>query len=274
MITIGFVGASGTGKSFKAMSVAKANEADCLIDDGLFISAENGKVIAGTSAKREPTKLASVRRALFVQDTHAKSVSDAVKTQNPNKIMILGTSVQMVEKIAEVLKLPKLSKIIYIEDVSTQEEIKTAEKTRKEQGKHVIPVPTFEIKKDFSGYFTDTLKTFAGKGKKKTLISEKTVVRPTFSYMGSFHISEKALAAICKKAATDFSHDVRCTKAQVSSFGDNGVIMEMDIAVRLGLNISETAKKAQAEAKRKIEELTSVNVLLLNVNVKAVAEHV
>ena len=40
-----------------------------------------------------------------------------------------------------------------------------ARRIRTTQGKHVIPVPTFEIKKDFSGYILDPLQIFKFKGK-------------------------------------------------------------------------------------------------------------
>ena len=270
MITIGFVGSSGTGKSYRAISVAKNNEIEYLIDDGLFINAKTGKVEAGISAKREPTKLASVRRALFVEDFHIEGVVRAIKKANPEKIMILGTSDQMVHKIAEVLCLPKISNIIRIEDVATADEIKEAVKIRREQGKHIIPVPTFEIKKDFSGYFIDTLRTFGGKGRQKTIIAEKTVVRPTFSYLGEYHLSEKVLAAICKKAASDSMDVYKCNKVVINDYGNNGVIIDMDITAVYGENLVEAARQAQKNAKAKIEELTSVNVLLLNVTVKAV----
>ncbi len=72
----------------------------------------------------------------------------------------------MVDKIAENLGLPKISKTIYIKDVATEEEIeKSKRRIRVTEGKHVIPVPTFEIKKDFSGYMLDPLQIFKSKGK-------------------------------------------------------------------------------------------------------------
>jgi len=270
MITIGFVGPSGTGKSYRAVSVAKENQIDYVIDDGLFINVKSSRIIAGKSAKREPTKLASVRCALFVDLDHANSVISAISKEKPEKIMILGTSDQMVRKIAEVLMLPEIEKIIYIEEVATKEEMEDAVKIRKEQGKHIIPVPTFEIKKDFSGYFIDTLRTFTGKGRQKTLVTEKTVVRPTFSYLGKFHISEKVLSAIAKRAAEEADDIFRVNRVIGNDSGVNGAIIDIEITVRFGENIKEAARQAQKRAKAKIEELTGINVLLLNVIVKAV----
>ena len=48
MRIVGFVGASGTGKSHRAQEAAKLCGADAIIDDGLLIS--DRRVIAGVSA--------------------------------------------------------------------------------------------------------------------------------------------------------------------------------------------------------------------------------
>ena len=148
MQIIGFVGPSGTGKSYRAISVARENKIEALIDDGLLIS-ENS-VIAGSSAKREPTRLASVRHALFTKEEHRQEVSSAIKKNNYKSIMILGTSEQMAERIAKELDLPAVSYFIHIEDVASPEEIELARHMRNDEGQHVIPVPTFRIKKYFS----------------------------------------------------------------------------------------------------------------------------
>ena len=84
-------------------------------------------------------------------------------------------------------------KRVYIEEVSSPEQIEEAKKIRREQGKHVVPVPTFEIKEQFSGYFMDPLKMFE---KKDRVYKEKSVIRPTFSYLGNYTISFNTLSEI------------------------------------------------------------------------------
>ena len=77
-----------------------------------------------------------------------------------------------------------------------------ARNIRVTQGKHVIPVPTFEIKKDFSGYILDPLQIFRSKGKgENPYLSEKSIIRPTFSYMGNFTISDSVFRQIAEKMA-------------------------------------------------------------------------
>ena len=184
-----FVGPSGTGKSYRAQMVAAENDIHFIIDDGLLI--KDNEVIAGNSAKKATTKIETVKKALFLQEGQSKEIQEALKKYKANSILLLGTSDGMVEKIAENLKLPKISKTIYITDVATEEEMETARRIRVTEGKHVIPVPTFEIKKDFSGYLLDPLQIFKSRGNgQKPYISEKSIIRPTFSYMGNFTISD------------------------------------------------------------------------------------
>ena len=148
----------GTGKSYRAGYVAAENNIQYIIDDGLLI--KDHKVIAGSSAKKAPTKIETVKHALFQTNEEKKEIISAIKKFKPESIMILGTSDSMVHKIAENLGLPEISKIIYINEIATEEEMQTARRIRVTEGKHVIPVPTFEIKKDFSGYILDPLQIF------------------------------------------------------------------------------------------------------------------
>ena len=51
------------GKSHHAQEVASENGIDYIIDDAILI--HKNKVIAGKSAKTEPTKIGSVKSAIF-----------------------------------------------------------------------------------------------------------------------------------------------------------------------------------------------------------------
>ena len=141
MKVIAFVGPSGTGKSYRSIMVSRQHGADAIIDDGLLIS--HGKVIAGTSAKREATKIASVKHALFMNRPQVEEIKKALSSSGVKCLMILGTSDGMVKKIARNLDVGEISDIIRIEDVATQKEMDMAVRMRRVEGKHVIPVPTF-----------------------------------------------------------------------------------------------------------------------------------
>ena len=269
MQTFGFVGPSGTGKSYRATYVASQNQIRYIIDDGLFINSR--RILAGFSAKREETKLASVRRALFTEKEHVDEVKAAILKYQPDKILILGTSERMIEKIAKTLDLPPVTKMIHIEEIATPDEMAYAQKVRREQGKHVIPVPTFEVKKDFSGYFIDSLKVFLNYGKTPAdgFSADKTVVRPTFSYMGNYHISNHVITTLARFEAGRIPGVARVIRTAVQS-SSIGVIIAIDLSVYLTRNVVETARHVQEAVRRSVEEYTSINVINVNIAVRTV----
>ena len=125
---VAFVGPSGTGKSHRAQMVAKDNNIDCIIDDAILI--KDNRIIAGTSAKKADTKIESVKRALFSMPGQVDEVRKAIEEYKPKSILVLGTSDEMVQKIVKNIGLPEISKTIYIEDVSTPQEIAMARSIR------------------------------------------------------------------------------------------------------------------------------------------------
>ena len=67
-----FVGPSGTGKSYRAQMVASEKNVNYIIDDGLLI--KDNEVIAGESAKKAPTKIETVKHALFYTDEEKQEI--------------------------------------------------------------------------------------------------------------------------------------------------------------------------------------------------------
>lgn len=253
-----FVGPSGTGKSYRAQMIASERGISFIIDDGLLI--KENEVIAGESAKKAATKVATVKHALFYEESEREPIIKAFKKYKPESILILGTSDGMVQKIAANLGLPEISETIYITDVATEEEMKTARRIRVTEGKHVIPVPTFEIKKDFSGYLLDPLQIFKSKGKgQQPYISEKSIIRPTFSYLGKFTISDLVFRQILEYLAVQTPAIHKILKARVDNFGE-GVKIYMEVTAEYGVNIMEEIKEFKIKAKKEIEKLTAMNV--------------
>ena len=86
MKTYAFVGPSGTGKSYRAQMVANERGINYIIDDGLLIS--GNEVLAGISAKKAPTKIETVRNALFQNEERKKEIQKVIKAKQPNSILI------------------------------------------------------------------------------------------------------------------------------------------------------------------------------------------
>ncbi len=88
--------------------VANENGISYIIDDGLLIKENN--VIAGTSAKKAPTKIETVKRAIFVNEQEKQEMKKAIKKYKPEAILILGTSDGMVEKNSRKFGIAKTCK--------------------------------------------------------------------------------------------------------------------------------------------------------------------
>ena len=241
-----------------------------IIDDGLLI--KENEVIAGVSAKKAATKIETVKKALFNNPEEARELKSAFIKYRPESILILGTSDNMIKKIRENLGLPELTETIYITDVATEEEMQEAKRIRQTQGKHVIPVPTFEIKKDFSGFILDPLQIFKSKGKDaKPYISEKSIIRPTFSYLGNFKISDTVFRQIIEYLATKTESIHKVSRVRIEKIGDNeGTRVYIEVIIIYGYNVIEELREFKKKCKKEIENLTAMNVDTIDIVAKGV----
>ncbi len=262
-----FVGPSGTGKSYRAQLVANENNIHYIIDDGLLI--HDNDVVAGNSAKKAPTKIETVKKAIFIEKEDRNEMRDALKKIKPDAILILGTSDGMVEKIADNLGLPHPEKTIYINEVATETEMETAKRIRTTEGKHVIPVPTFEIKRDFAGYILDPLQIFKYRRNDEPYISEKSIIRPTFSYLGKFTISDTVFRQITEYVAKKTEGIHRVSRVRVeNTVGATNIYVE--VYVIFGYNIVNVLRDFKQKVKKEIERLTTMNVQEVSVMAKGI----
>lgn len=262
-----FVGPSGTGKSYRAQLVANENNIHYIIDDGLLIN--DNDVIAGNSAKKAPTKIETVKKAIFIDKEDRNKMREALKKIKPESILILGTSDGMIEKITENLGLSKPQKTIYINEVATETEMETARRIRTTEGKHVIPVPTFEIKRDFAGYILDPLQIFKYRRNNEPYISEKSIIRPTFSYLGKFTISDTVFRQITEYVAKKTEGIHRVSRVRVeNTVGATNIYVE--VYVIFGYNIVNVLRDFKQKVKKEIERLTTMNVQEVSVVAKGI----
>ncbi|MCX7028921.1 MAG: hypothetical protein NTU62_02235 [Spirochaetes bacterium] len=180
------VGRSGTGKSYKARAIAQRYGIELIIDDGLII--RNGTIIAGRSAKREKGIISAVRTAVFANPDQVADARRVLAAERFRRILVIGTSLKMVQRIVATLELPAIVRIIPIEQAASREEIARALRVRTEQGKHIIPVPSVEIKRSYPHIFFESMKELIagtrrgfGRRPQDAHLVEKTVVRPPYS---------------------------------------------------------------------------------------------
>jgi uncharacterized alkaline shock family protein YloU len=268
-----FIGKTGTGKSYNAQKVAKENNIKYIIDDAILI--KNTKVLVGKSAKTEASKIASVKSAIFLDEVRKQEMINTIKKENPDKLLILGTSNDMVEKIAMNLNLGEIKKRIYIEDIASTEQIQKARDSRILEGKHVVPVPTFEIKKQFSGYFLDSLKIFdiftsKESGLNNVDMSEKTIIRPTFSYLGKYTISDHVINSIISYAVLKIDGVKKVFKVSTEKYID-GMKLDIDIEIKFGKNIPNLSSEVRNTCIYAIDSTTGINLFGININIKAIS---
>ena len=282
MEVIAFVGSSGTGKSHRALVLAHENKIECIIDDGILI--HDNKIVAGFSAKKESSRLKAVRRAIFQDEVQVKSVREQLDKINPNKLMIIGTSDNMVKKITKALGLQNPDRYIRIEDVATPKEIERAQHARLKEGKHIIPVPTMELKPHFRGYLIDPIKTMWRRTLKKqdrdTLGQigsegfERSVVRPAFSYYGRLTFDDDVIIKLIrnglkKVAGVDASSDIAFKK---SPKGQNGLMLDMSVVIEHGHPVKPLMQQVQKSVRNELEYITGMSVERMSIKVKNIVE--
>ena len=268
----GFIGAAGTGKSHHALVVAYEHHISCIIDDGLLIC--HNRILAGRSAKEETNRLKAVRRAVFTRPEEAAVMRQAILKLNPDKILILGTSQHMIQRICENLHLPKAATFIRIEEVSSPEEIQEARNLRIKEGRHIIPVPTMELKPNFQGYLLDPIRSFLyGQGGKKTSL-ERSVVRPVFSYYGKLTFADAVLEALVGHALKKTGGIVRINRLRVAinyNSHRNGLAIIMTVTVAYGENIKHLMSQIRRQIQDEIEYTTGMVVEVLKITIDGVA---
>jgi len=265
MQVFALVGKSGTGKSYRCIELAQEQNIDAIIDDGLLISRSH--ILAGKSAKHEGNKIASVKRAIFANDNHADEIKNAIKKHSLSSVLILGTSERMVGEIAKRLSLPIPQKIFFIEDISTPDEIKTANIMRNKHGKHIIPAPVLEVKKQFSGYFLNSL-MLPGRREQDT---EKTVMRPTYSYLGNFRISPKVISDICRYELLQIPEISTVFKIQSQSDTDGYIDISVELSLNYPCNIPAVSDKIQSVLREAVENSTSIIAKSVNIFIKSLS---
>jgi len=261
------VGESGTGKSFHAKIVAQKYGIHFIIDDGLLI--KDNRILAGHSAKKEKTIIAAVKTALFDEKSHRDEVAKKLQGEKFKRILILGTSEKMVFRIAARLQLPAPSKIIKIDDIASQEEIDKAIRTRRIEGKHVIPVPSIEIKRNYPNIFYDAIQIFkrnkvpTGIGPIPTL-HEKSLVRPEYSKRGKVLISEMALSQLVIHCADEYDKNIKIKKIMVKD-DELGYRLVITIDVPYSIQLEGNIHDLQQYIIENIERYTGILIEEVNI---------
>lgn len=253
---IAFVGPAGTGKSQRAQMVARENDVDFIIDDGLVIS--GGKIHAGKSAKSEKNLVRAIRRALFEYPDHRHAVVEFLRQKQPRNIMVVATSISMAEKITRALSLSSPKRIIDITDVASPEDILSARRERQEKGQHVIPVSGTQLRKNFGGKLVGHLRDLFKSMDREE--GERTIVRPPFSFFGSLTIHSSAIADLVRLVVASSPQTGGAKDIRVRS-GEDWVSLEITLSVFPGkLNFLQVGQMHQRKVASAVRYFTGIDV--------------
>lgn len=252
-------GKSGTGKSHRAISIAYKYQVSMIIDDGLLIY--KGKMVPGSiSGKQEENRLKAVKRAIFDDPTYAANMKAHLNAIDPDKILIIGTSQHMINRIVENLDLKAPDVWIDIDEITSPEERKRATVHRR-KGRHVVPLSPVEVSR-FKLPLIDRLKLLiTSKGKTKYL-GEQSVVKPGFHSMGKIYIQEKALQDL---AYYTLVHQLNCKHVKriniASKPESDAPAVEVHTAFKFGEPLHVTGKKINEELKATLKQLSGLENL-------------
>ncbi|MBQ6779644.1 MAG: hypothetical protein IJP62_00240 [Treponema sp.] len=264
-----FVGPSGTGKSFRAKLVAQRYGIRAIIDDGLLIY--DDEIMSGHSAKLEQNYMGAVRVALFDGKEERDEAVRAIRRLKLKKLLILGTSEKMAGKIALRLQLPPIEKFIHIEELATKEQMEQARRSRVIEGKHIIPVRSNEIKKDYTKIFVNSVRVSLAKKKifarffkpkettelaSNTKQFEKSIVRPEFSRVNRKDISQAALARMASHYTQQYNSEIRLKKLTVT-FDASGYKLVLTVDIPYGQTLIEFTSGLKAFITDMIEKVTN-----------------
>ncbi len=265
------VGKAGTGKSFRAQLIADKYAIELIIDDGILI--KDSQIISGRSAKKEKVPFTAIRTALFDNPQHLYEVKAALSKERFRKILLIGISKGMVDKIAKRLSLPPVTKYIQIEDIASKEEIESARRSRDIEGKHIIPVPAIEVRRNYPHIFFDSLKIFFKKRFEPSVkgkVLEKSIVTPDFSKRGELSISETALIQMVMHCIDEFDSRIKAERIILKNqlYGYN---LRIIIRVPFGIELPANIKNLQQYIIHNIEKFTGITLKEVDITVGTIS---
>jgi uncharacterized alkaline shock family protein YloU len=127
-----------------------------------------------------------------------------------------------------------------------------------------------EVKHEFSGYFSDPLSKLRQRFDRERGVapmaqdSDRTVVRPTFSSLGSYSISDEALLDLIKIVLKDIPGiaEVTSFKTEKKTYG---VAISLNISIFYGFDAQDVLSQTQQRVGAAVEEFTSITINEVNV---------
>ena len=179
----------------------------------------------------------------------------------------------MIGKITKKLELDPPVKTVYIHQVASKAEIKKARYSRLQEGKHIVPVPTVELKPHFTGYFADLPYNLFSSQRRQEKDADRSIVRPSFSFYGKLLIADTAIEDIINLIAEKLEGVQKVSGIKVRRRSDNskGIVISVEVVLYYGVKLFAVTRQLQAKIKEKVEYMTAMQVKNVNVSIRSLA---
>jgi uncharacterized alkaline shock family protein YloU len=178
----------------------------------------------------------------------------------------------MINKICKRLNLEGPAKTVYIHQIASKKEIKKARYSRLQEGKHIVPVPSVELKPHFTGYFADLPYNIFSKQRKEKKDADRSIVRPAFSFYGKLLIADTAIESIIEIIANKMLGVDKVTDVKIRRRTDSkGITISLEVILFYGVQIFTITRQLQAKIKEKVEYMTAMQVKNVNVSIRSLS---
>ena len=98
-------------------------------------------------------------------------------------------------------------------------------------------------------------------------MTEKSIIRPTFSYLGNYTISDNVLRSLIEYATRDLEGIYKIQRIKIDNYPD-GLVIYIDVTLEYGFNLVDIMQKLKVKVKKDIDRLTAMNVLDIQIMAK------
>lgn len=98
-------------------------------------------------------------------------------------------------------------------------------------------------------------------------MTEKSIIRPTFSYLGNYTISDNVLRDIIEYASTSIEGIYKIQRIKIDTYPD-GLVVYIDATLEYGYNLMDIMQKLKQKAQKDIDKLTAINILDIQITAK------
>ena len=106
---------------------------------------------------------------------------------------------------------------------------------------------------------------------KELEITEETIIRPTYSYLGKYVISDTAINSIILHVVKKIDGVSRVFKVNTLKFSD-GMKLEIDIEVKYGYRIPSLSTNIKNAVIYAVDNAAGINLFGININVKSISK--